>query len=102
MSEEDDKLTEKNYNTTTDFSTTDYAVALQYDKDKHNAPVVAAKGQGNVAAKIIELAKENGIEIRQDADLVQILKLVNINEEIPMEAFAAVAEILSYIYAQNK
>ena len=46
-------------------------------------------------------SQENDIEIRQDADLLQILKAVNINQEIPVEAFAAVAEIISYIYQQN-
>lgn len=79
----------------------EYAVALGYDQAKHNAPVVLAKGQGQIAAKIIEIALDQGIEIRQDADLLQILKAVDINEEIPIEAFAAVAEIISYIYQQN-
>ena len=54
-----------------------------------------------IAQKIIKIAEENGIEIRQDADLLQILKAVDINEEIPVEAFAAVAEIISYIYQKN-
>ena len=102
MSEEDNKLTAKNYNTTPDFSTTDYAVALQYEREKNSAPIVTAKGQGEIAAKIIALAKEHDIEIRQDADLLQVLKAVDINEEIPVEAFAAVAEILSFIYAKNQ
>ncbi len=90
-------------NETSKFSTTndDYAVALGYEKEKNNAPVVLAKGQGDIAKKIVELAKENNIEIKQDADLLQILKAVDINQEIPVEAFAAVAEIISYIYKQN-
>ena len=79
----------------------DYAVALQYDMEQHNAPVVIAKGQGEIAQKIIEIAKEKEIEIRQDKDLVQILKTVDINEEIPLEAFYAVAEIISYVYKVN-
>lgn len=80
---------------------TDYAVALGYDQTKHNAPVVLAKGQGHVAEKIIQIAIDQGIEIRQDADLLQILKAVDIDEEIPVEAFAAVAKIISYIYQKN-
>lgn len=79
----------------------DYAVALGYDKEKHNAPTVLAKGQGQVAEKIIQIALDNDIEIHRDADLLQVLKTVDINEEIPVEAFAAVAEIISYIYQQN-
>ena len=91
-------------NDDTAFSTTkekDYAVALGYDKDKNNAPIVMAKGSGEIAQKIIKIAEDNNIEIRKDADLLQILKAVDINEEIPVEAFAAVAEIISYIYSQN-
>ena len=101
MSESDNSRNRRKNNAPADFSTADYAVALRYDKDKDNAPVVAAKGQGHIAAKIIELALENDIEIHQDADLLQVLKAVNIDEEIPVEAFAAVAEILSYIYSRN-
>ena len=78
-----------------------YAVALGYDQAKDNAPKVLAKGQGEIADKIIEIAQANNIEIRSDADLLQILKAVDINQEIPLEAFAAVAEIISYIYQQN-
>lgn len=79
----------------------DYAIALGYNPDKNNAPVVIAKGQGFVAEKIIQIALDQGIEIRQDSDLVQILKAVDIDSEIPLEAFSAVAEIISYIYQVN-
>lgn len=102
MSAIDNNKPQQKDNDTPDFSTTDYAVALKYDQNQNNAPIVTAKGQGEIANKIIALAQENNIEIRQDADLLQILKTVNINEEIPIEAFAAVAEIISYIYNQNK
>ena len=89
-------------NSTSNLSTDEnYAVALGYDQQKDNAPKVLAKGQGEIAEKIIEIARANNIEIRQDADLLQILKAVDINQEIPLEAFAAVAEIISYIYQQN-
>lgn len=101
MSEENNTRNSQKHNAAADFSTADYAVALKYEQDKNNAPVVTAKGQWHVAAKIIELAIENNIEIRQDADLLQVLKAVDIDEEIPVEAFAAVAEILSYIYRQT-
>lgn len=104
MSKPDNSTSAAKHNAASDFSTSstsDYAVALGYDQDKNNAPVVLAKGQGDIAARIIALAESNGIEIRQDADLLQILKAVDINQEIPVEAFAAVAEIISYIYQQN-
>ena len=96
-------ISDNENNGDTSFSTgkDDYAVALGYDQNKDNAPIVLAKGAGEIAQKIIKIAEENGIEVRHDADLLQILKAVDINEEIPVEAFAAVAEIISYIYQQN-
>ncbi len=100
MSEEDNKTSNTKNNEELDFSP-DYAVALGYDKETDNAPKVLAKGQGHVAERIVQLALDNNIQIHQDADLLQILKAVDINEEIPVEAFAAVAEIISYIYQQN-
>lgn len=103
MSDHNNNRNGSQNNRADDLSTdnSDYAVALGYDVQKHNAPVVTAKGQGEIAQKIIQLALDNNIEVRQDADLIQILRAVDINEEIPLEAFAAVAEIISYIYQQN-
>ncbi|MDX1975857.1 MAG: EscU/YscU/HrcU family type III secretion system export apparatus switch protein [Rickettsiales bacterium] len=77
------------------------AVALSYERQTDQAPKVAAKGKGFMAEQIIELAREHGIEIREDRDLVTLLSKVDIGTPIPMEAYAAVAEILSYIYRVN-
>lgn len=100
MSEQDSNKKKPNDNTDLGFSP-DYAVALGYDMEKNAAPKVLAKGQGHVAEKIIQIALDEGIEIHRDADLLQILKAVDIDSEIPVEAFSAVAEIISYIYRQN-
>ncbi|MBF0246782.1 MAG: EscU/YscU/HrcU family type III secretion system export apparatus switch protein [Alphaproteobacteria bacterium] len=78
------------------------AVALDYLPGQDHAPRVVAKGQGWLARQIVELAEANGIEVRQDADLAQILAQVDVDSEIPIEAFTVVAEILSYIYEKNK
>ena len=103
MSDKDNSTNNFQNNKTGNLSTdnSNYAVALSYDAQKHNAPIVTAKGQGEIAQKIIQLALDNNIEIRQDADLIQILRAVDINEEIPLEAFAAVADIISYIDQPN-
>ncbi len=77
------------------------AVALKYEREKNPAPVIAAKGKGYMAQQIIELAKQYNIEIRQDRDLVQMLEKLDIDTPIPLEAYAAVAEILSYVYRAN-
>lgn len=100
MSEKDINERLRNSNQENSLST-DYAVALGYEPEKDNAPKVLAKGQGLVAQKIIQIAIDEGIEIRKDADLLQILKAVDIDSEIPIEAFSAVAEIISYIYKEN-
>lgn len=49
----------------------------------------------------MEVAAAHGISIRQDADLAEVLSAVEIDQEIPVEAFVAVAEILRYVYAAN-
>ena len=74
------------------------AIALKYEKEKDNAPKVVAKGKGVVAQKIIEIAEENGIYIKEDPELVEILSTLDIYEEIPEELYRAVAEILVFIY----
>ncbi len=83
------------------FDKTKLAVALKYERGKDEAPVVAAKGKGYIAQQIIELARANNIEIRRDTDLVTLLEKLDINTPIPLEAYAAVAEILAYIYKAN-
>lgn len=78
------------------------AVALTYDpSDKERAPSVLASGQGALAERILAEAEAHGIPVHKDADLVQILAATDIGEEIPVEAFIAVAEILRYVYEAN-
>ncbi len=79
----------------------DLAVALGYDLEAPAAPKVIAKGKGEIARRIFEIAQANGIPVRRDADLVELLSAVEIDQEIPVEVFAAVAEILAYIYRAN-
>ncbi len=79
----------------------DVAVALSYDTQADEAPRVVAKGEGEVAQRIIEVALANGIKVRRDADLAAVLSAIDIDAEIPYEAFTAVAEILSYVYQAN-
>ncbi|MEQ5775150.1 MULTISPECIES: EscU/YscU/HrcU family type III secretion system export apparatus switch protein [unclassified Thalassospira] len=78
------------------------AVALRYLQGRDNAPVLTAKGQGSVAEQIMQVAFDRGIKVRKDSDLAEILMAVDVDSEIPLEAFAAVAEILNYIYRINQ
>ncbi|MBN8530616.1 MAG: EscU/YscU/HrcU family type III secretion system export apparatus switch protein [Alphaproteobacteria bacterium] len=77
------------------------AVALEYARGQDPAPKVVASGKGLIAEKIIEIAQAHGVKVREDADLVEILSTLEINAFIPLEAYAAVAEILSYVYRAN-
>lgn len=77
------------------------AVALKYDRQSDQAPRLSAKGKGYLAEQIIELAKEHGIEIREDTDLAVLLSKLDVDALIPLEAYAAVAEILAYVYKAN-
>lgn len=78
------------------------AVALKYERGKDNAPRVIAKGKGYIGEKIIQIAKEHNIPIKEDPVLVEALSQIEINQEIPPELYKAVAEILAFIYRQTK
>jgi len=77
-------------------------VALKYDRQEDQAPKVIAKGKGHIGEKIIKIAKENNIPIKEDPFLVEALSKLEINQEIPPELYKAVAEILVYIYKKAK
>jgi len=77
------------------------AAAIQYDPLKDAAPRVTAKGRGYVADKIIELAKKHDIPIKSDPALVEILNRLDIDEQIPVNVYRAVAEILVFVYSLN-
>ena len=76
------------------------AVALEESADA-GSPTIVASGRGAIAEQILNIAFANGVKVREDADLVQILAAVDVDSPIPTEAFAAVAEILSYVYRAN-
>lgn len=73
------------------------AVALRYHGD--GAPVVTAKGDGELARQILELAREHHIPMRNDPRLVELLAQVPVGDEIPRELYVAVAQVLVFVYA---
>ena len=77
---------------------THLAVALKYEDKKMFAPQVVAKGAGVIAAKIREIATENGVPIVEDKPLARSLYKLELNSFIPEELYVAVAKILAYIY----
>jgi flagellar biosynthesis protein len=78
------------------------AVALKYERGKDPAPRVTAKGRGHVAEKILAIARQNNIPVKQDKLLLESLYKLDINEEIPEELFRVIAEVLAFVYRMNR
>jgi len=78
------------------------AVALKYDGG--GTPRVTAKGSGAVAEKIVEVARANGVAIEENAGLAEALSTIELDEEIPVELYRAVAEVIAFVLrsAQQK
>ena len=74
------------------------AIALDFDPRDPSVPTIVATGDGDVARQILAVAFEHGIKVREDPDLVEILSKLDVGDEIPIIAFAAVAEILTHVY----
>lgn len=77
------------------------AVALRYDDAHESAPRVLAKGQGDIAERIIALAQEHGIPLHEDKDLVRLLGVLDIDVQIPQTLYRALAEVLAHLYRTN-
>lgn len=81
---------------------THYAVAIKYNEESP-APIVVAKGMDNIAQQIKKIARENNVHIVQNPPLARSLYAqVEVEKPIPNELFAAVAEVLAYVYKMNK
>lgn len=78
---------------------THFAVAIKYDIEKSSAPIIVAKGQEQVALRIIEIATEHGIHVLENRPLARALfETVEVSDEIPAELYGPVAEILAFVY----
>jgi flagellar biosynthetic protein FlhB len=78
---------------------THYSVALKYDPDQNEAPIVVAKGVNEVAMRIRETAREHNVTILPNPPLARVLfDTVDIDEAVPPEHYKAVAEIISYVF----
>lgn len=77
------------------------AVALRYDDLRDPAPRVIAKGQGEIARRIVEIARRCAVPVHEDPDLVEVLAKVELEAVIPPMLYQAVAEILAFLYRLN-
>ena len=73
------------------------AVSLRWDGK--GAPKVTAKGKGETAQRIIELAEANGVPLREDRALVDVLSRIDLAQQIPPQLYVAVAEVIAFAYA---
>ena len=78
------------------------AAALKYKPDEDSAPKVVAKGSGSIAEKILQIAKEHKVPLREDPQLVEVLSAIDLNREIPPELYKAVAEVLAFVYRMSR
>lgn len=74
------------------------AVALKYKRKVDRAPKIIAKGRGEIAEQIIQIADAHGIPLHEDQGLADVLELLDLDTEIPSELYRAVAEVLVFIY----
>ena len=82
---------------------THFAVALKYDIDHDNAPVLIAKGQDYIALKIVEIAEQSNVTVIENKPLARgIYASTPLNSEIPAEYYGVVAEILVKVFRMNK
>ena len=62
---------------------------------------ILASGRGALAEAILRIAFDQGVKVREDADLAQLLGVLDVGEDIPVDALVAVAEVLTYVYRAN-
>jgi flagellar biosynthesis protein len=84
-----------------EFSATPKAAALRYRHGEDTAPQMIARGSGDIARQIVEIARECGIPVEEDGDLLHLLAQLDLGEEIPPELYTMVAEVLAFAYVVN-
>ena len=78
------------------------AAAIKYDPDANNVPVLAAFGEGYLADKILEVARESGVPVVPDPSLASMLAKVSVGDDIPAELYEVVAKVLVFVGEVDK
>jgi flagellar biosynthesis protein len=73
------------------------AAAISYDPGENDVPILAAFGEGNLARKIVSVARESGIPILPDPSLASMLSKISVGDEISPEMYEAVAKVLAFV-----
>ena len=77
------------------------AVALRYERAEMPAPRVTAKGSGELAQRILALARAHDVPVREDPDLLELLAACDLGQELPSELYHVVAELLAFLQRLN-
>lgn len=85
-----------------EYNSSKRAVALKYDRDKNNAPVIIASGSGFVADKLVDIAENNGVPVYKDDSLSIMLSQLDVGSEIPESLFKSVVDIYAYFLNYGK
>lgn len=78
------------------------ALGLHHDRAGEGPPRVVAKGHGELAERILAVAREYGVPVREDPDLVELLTLCDVGDDVPVEVFGVVARLLACLYRLNE
>lgn len=82
---------------------THFAVAIRYEPERNNAPVVVAKGMDSLALRIVKVAEENGVFVTENRPLARgLYEAVDLDHEIPDKFYQPVAEVLAFVYSLKK
>ncbi len=82
---------------------THYAVAIKYNPERNNAPVVIAKGMDSLALRIVAVAEENDVFVTENRPLARgLYETVDLDREIPDQFYQPVAEVLAFVYSLKK
>ena len=84
------------------FQSKSKAVALKYDTERENAPVVVASGCGEVAKRIIDVAEKNGIPVYRDDSAASMMCMLQVGSSIPPELYEVVAGIYVSLLRSSK
>ena len=78
------------------------AAALKYEPGSASAPVLAAFGEGHLAKKIVDIAKESGVPVMPDPSLASMLSKISVGDEISPDMYEAVAKVLAFVAEVDK
>ncbi len=78
------------------------AIAMSYDETEEEAPRVRAKGAGELAERIVTSAEKHNIPLYEDPDLAALLFQLDLDRQIPVSLYEAVAEVFAFLYRLNR